>query len=291
MAGKTKVKAKAKAKTKAAAGKVKVQRHDTVRKEILAVRDQIEHGFVDYARLLAEAHEKEFFRKWGFETFDEYCIDELDTHYRKAMYMVDIWRTVETLKLNAKEVADLGWTKMKDLATVINKKNAASWMKKAAKMSTRELTEAVKKVRRKDVKGKDLPVITTMTLRLGQSEAEIINEALGQAKKLCESENEVVALEMICQDWMMERGASPERTDLGAHVKYLEAIYGVKITHKQVKQKAKPKASPKAEAKKAAGKKKVKDKGQAEEATSIDDLTSEEGSDKDLDDLLGLSED
>ncbi len=289
---KTKVKAKAKAKVKAAAGKVKVQRWDKVRKEILAIRDQIEHGFVDYARLLAEAHEKEFFRKWGFETFDAYCIEELDTHYRKAMYMVDIWKTVETLKLNAKEVAELGWTKMKDLATVITKKNAAGWMKKAAKMSTRELTEAVKKVRRKDTKGKDLPVITTMTLRMGQSEAEIVNEAIGQAKKLCESENEVVALEMICQDWMMERGAHPERTSLKAHVAYLEAVYGVKITHKDApKKKAKPKASPKAAAKKAAAKKKGKDKDKAEEAASIEDLTAEEGSDKELDELLGLEDD
>lgn len=289
---KTKAKVKAKAKTKATAGKVKKQRHDIVRKEILAVRDQIEHGFVDYARLLAEAQEKEFFRKWGFETFDEYCIQELDVHYRKAMYMVDIWRTVETLKLDKKEVADLGWTKMRDLATVITKKNAKGWIKKAKTMSTRELTEAVKKVRRKDTKGKDLPVITTMTIRMGTSEAEVINEALGQAKKLCESENEAVALEMICQDWMMERGAQPERVDLKSHIAYLEKIYGVKITSKAApKKKAKPKATPKAKAKKAAKGKKAKDKEKAEaEALDIDELTSGEGEDKDLDDLLGLED-
>ena len=288
---KQKVKAKAKAKKKAAPGKVKVQRHETVRKEIIAVKDQIEHGFVDYARLLAEAYHKEFFRKWGFETFDEYCIEELDTHYRKAMYMIDIIDKVDALKLSKKEVAALGWTKMKDLALVIDEKNVAQWMKKAKKMTSRELTQAVQTARRKDTKGKDIPVITTMTLRMGQSEADIITEALGQAKKLCESENDVVALEMICQDWMMEKGASPERSSLDSHVSYLEGVYGVKISYKEA---AKKKAEPKKKAaKKAAKKKAAKKKAKAkEEAVDKPEETAapETTEAQDLDDLLGLGD-
>jgi hypothetical protein len=46
-----------------------------------------------------------------------------------------------------------------------------------------------------------------------------------------------------------------------------------------------------AAAKKAAATKKGTDKVKAEEAASIEDLTAEEGSDKDLDELLGLGED
>jgi hypothetical protein len=260
-----------KQKAKAAASGQVTDRAAKVRKEILSARDNIEHGFIDLASLLSEAYHKDFHLQWGFETWEEYCNSELDTNYRKAMYLIDVWDKCKQYKLPKREVVKLGWTKMKDIAAVLTEKNAKQWLAKAKEMNTRELTEAVKTHRRKDLKGKDIPVMTTMTFRMSEAEASAITEALEQAKKLCESDNAVVALEMICQDWMMEKGATPERTDLKAHVAFLETAYGVKITHKKATKKQKEKAA----------KDKEKESKAAEGEETGDDLLAE----------LGLTED
>jgi hypothetical protein len=70
-----------------------------------------------------------------------------------------------------------------------------------------------------------------MLITMSESEGAIILEAIAEAKKITENDNTTLALEMICQDWMTDRGAIPEKTPLSHHVKYLEEQYGVKITY------------------------------------------------------------
>jgi hypothetical protein len=198
------------------------------------------------------------------------------------MYFVDIWDKVKEFNLDQKQVIGLGWTKMKDICSVMTKRNAAGWLKKAEQMTSRELAEAVKIVRRKDTKGgKDLPTITTMTLRMSESEANIITDAIEEAKKLTESDNAVVALEMICQDWAESQGATPARTSLEDRVSFIESTYGVKV-----KVTGKPKVEVKEEKKTTTAKDtKTKTKAKASgKAKGKDD----ESSDQDIDDLLGL---
>jgi hypothetical protein len=239
-------KTKAEVKT-AAEGKV-TARAAKVRKAILEKRDNIEHGFIDFAQLLSEAYHKEFHLQWGYETWEEYCNSELDVHYRKAMYYVDIWDKVKQLELPKKDVVKLGWTKMKDLAAVITEENAKEWMKKAKKMTSRELTEAVKKVRRKDTTGVDLPTMTTWSLKMTEAEVNVITEATETAKKMVGNDNTVTALELICQDWMLDKGVSPERTAIEDHIAFLENAYGGKVTYKPAKEvKKKTKAEKDAE--------------------------------------------
>jgi hypothetical protein len=262
-------------KTKVAAAKMK--RSELVRKQIKDCFEKIDESYITAAKLLNEAYHKEFFLEWGYEKFDEYCGAELEIHYRKAMYFVDIIDTVKKFDLDLKEVEAMGWSKMKEICTVINEKNAATWMKKAKDMSARELTEAVKMVRRKDTSQTDVPSITTMTLRMSEAEASIIMDALTEAKKICNSENTVVALGMICQDWMEAQGTTPNLATLESHVSLLEKVYGVKLT---------PVSQD--EAKKAAAKKKEK-KEVLKEAAKRDEAkkeAAEESGDLGIEDLL-----
>jgi len=159
-------------------------------------------------------------------------------------------------------------------------------------MTSRELTEAVKIIRKKDTAGATVPVVTTMTLRMSESESNIITEAIEEAKKLCESDNAVVALEMICQDWLADKGVTPERTSLDDFVTFLEATYNVKMTYKAKKKgkatKAEAKKVEKAAEKKAADRKNGKE-GKEEEA-SIEDLLGEEEGETNLEDVLDLED-
>lgn len=234
----TTVKSKSATETgKAVKSTVKQDRQEIVRDLIKIAKDNIETGYIDLCKLLSEAYHRSFFEEWGFEDFEAYCQEELDIKYRKAMYFVEIWDKVKSLKLDKRKVARLGWTKMKEIASVITAETAKEWMEKASKMTSRELTEAVKIVRKRDVTGVDVPTVTTMTLRMSESEANIITEAIEEAKKLTENENAVIALEMICQDWLADKGSAPERTNIDDLVAYMEEVYEVKVTYKKAKKK------------------------------------------------------
>jgi len=249
---------------------VKVERQALVRDLILETQKNIETGYIDLAKLLSEAYHKEFYTTWGFSTFEEYCVAELDVQYRKAMYFVEIWDKVKSLNLPQGKVAKLGWTKMKDIVAVISEENAKEWLEKAEKMSSRELTEAVKIVRLKDTKGTTVPVVTKMVLMMSEAEATIVLEAIEEAKKLCNSDNVVVALEMICQDWLADKGVQPERTTLERQIDYLERMYGVQLTVKAQKKKVSERESSGAKAAEVV-EKASKKKG----SSSIDDLLEE----------------
>jgi len=249
---KAKTKTQTKAKTAAAAGSVpesKLRREQVVRKAILEAKENIEHSYLDLASNLYEAYHREYYtEKWGYQSWEEYCTKELDQPYRKAMYLIEIWDKVKALKLPEKKVAALGWSKMKDLVAVLNAENAKDWMEKAKKMTSRELTEAVKIVRKSDKTGVDLPTITTMTFRMSESEASVITDAIEVAKRLCETENAVVALEMICQDWLEEKGQQPERAGLDDHIEFLQKVYGVSISYTADKKSKKSKKNEEGDA-------------------------------------------
>jgi hypothetical protein len=230
----------------AAAGKVQVaaskqERDELIRKQIVEADGALSENYLALSEGLYEAYHREYYKeKWGYATWEDYCNKELTTHYRKAMNLVEIWDKVKSLNLPHDKVVQLGWTKMKDIASVITEKNAKQWLAKAEKMTSRELTEAVRTVRKKDTSGTEVPTITTMTFRMSEAEASVITDAIEVAKRLCGSDNAVVALEMVCQDWMEAKGQQPERAKLEDTVKYLEAVYGVAITWKQVPKNKKP---------------------------------------------------
>jgi len=146
-----------------------------------------------------------------------------------------------------------------------------------------------------------------MSFKMGEAEANVITQALEEAKKLIDGSNPVLALEMICQDWMEEKGTVPERTSMEDHISYLERVYGVKVTYKAVSpaQKKKEKAAAKkieAEAAKRAAEKVLKGEGEGDKggagkgkgkAADIEDLLDGDdtgGDDEaaDINDLMGL---
>lgn len=272
-----------------------VPRAEVVRQAILEAHKAIEENYLAMAQLLSEAYHKDFYAEWGFKDFREYVETELDVHYRKAMYLVDIWDKVKQLGLSKAKVAKLGWTKMKDIASVVTAENQKEWLEKAEKMNSRELTEAVKVSRSADTsQAGPVPTITTMTFRLSEAEANIVTEALEEAKKLTETENVVVALEMICQDWLEAKGISPSRTNLEDRIKFMEAAYGVEITWK-AKSAETPEAAAEAKADKArkteakADKKAADRKAKGKEAPAPEEAPATGGG-QDINSLLGISE-
>lgn len=288
-----KQKAEAEAALAAGASTKTAPREETVRKEILEAQHHIESSYLDMAKLLSEAYHREYYATWGFKDFREYADAELGMNYRKAMYLSDIWDKVKSLGLSPAKVEKLGWTKMKDLAAVITAENAKEWMAKAEKMTSRELGEAVKTSRTPDKTAVGaVPHITTMKFVMGEAEANIITEALEEGKKLTSSENAVVALEMICQEWLESKGVAPQRSSLDDHIQYLQRVYGVDITwasktvEKEAEKDAEHVADLEGKAEGKAAKRKRKGKVQAE--PEGEDPAPAGANDQDINSILGM---
>ena len=229
---KTKTTTKAKSTQKTAAPP---KRAKEVKDKLLAASQAVESNYVELAALMSEAYHKEYYIAWGHDHFKDFCAAHLPMEYRKAMYFVDIWDTVKALNLNKNKVLKLGWTKMKDLASVMTKKNKEEWLAKADKMTTREVTEAVKNVKsRKSGTGTGIPTVITVSFKLNEDAARVVSEAIMAAKTLCgggtpDASTDALAIEMVCQDWLTDKGAVPEKTGLQDHIAYLESAYGVEL--------------------------------------------------------------
>jgi len=276
-------------KEKVTVGKTKgVTRANEVREKIAELNSGIEADFLDLASLLSEAYHKEFYLEWGFSSFEEYCTKELDTKYRKAMYFVEIWDKVKVLDLPSKKVKAIGWTKMKDLVSVASEENVDDLVEKAEKQSSREFTEVVKQLR---TPGESRVKITTMTFKMGETEAVVIADALAEAKKMVGMDNATLALEMICQEWLEMKGVSPERAKLVDMVAYIEKVYPVKITVEEVDEEEKLEDNKKVESKKEPKAKKKDEKKKEEDKDDLDDddfedeVLDEDDMDEEDDDL------
>lgn len=290
MATKQEQKGKAAVATEVGASTKAAPREQLVRDSILEKYKLIETGYVDLAQLMSEAYHREYYTKWGFKDFREFCDSELGMQYRKALYLVDIWDKVKSLNLSRAKVEKLGWTKMKDIAQVVTADNAKEWMDKAEKMTSRELQEAVKVSRSPDrTAGGVVPHITTMSLKMSEAETRVIMEALEEAKKLTNSDSSVVALEMICQDWLESKGVAPQRTSLEDHVAWMQDAYGVDMTWKSREAAVEAgEAEAKAEEVVAKAEKKARSrKKSGEDQVAPEDSTSPER-EQDINSLLGL---
>lgn len=220
--------AKVKTKNIVKALGVKGDRADDVRKKLLEAAMKIEHGYIDLALFAYEADKNEFYKKWGYSEFEEYAEKELHMKYRKLKYFIKIGKKVSDLNLPKEKLEQLGWSKVSAITAVLKNENAEEWIEKAETMSVRELVEAVKVTKQNDP-NTPVPKITTITLKLTEAIAGTILDAIETAKKLTESDNQALALEMICSDWLEAQDAIPVKTSLDQKIKYMEKVYDIKV--------------------------------------------------------------
>jgi len=289
MATKQKQEVKAKTKAKVSSGVAEKTPAQLVREQIQDAESGQSESSIDLSRLLYDAYHKEYYREWGFDTFEAYAEAELQVGYRKGQYLIGIWDKVKSLNLSVERVKKVGWTKMKDIAAVVTKDNQKELLEKSEKMTSREVTEMVKVMRVADpTQTAAIPKITTISIRMGESEAQTILSAIEEAKKLCGSDNQVLALEMVCQDWLTDKGAVPERSSLENLISYAEKVYGVylvpgtKEKKKAVSETAKKANEVVAQVEKDAVTKKSEPKPEPETSDAPAD------SDVDLNSLLGI---
>lgn len=130
-------------------------------------------------------------------TFKELCDQRFNIHYRKAMYLIDIYKHLVEQQIPWSEVKDLGWTKLSILCRTkaINNKNADKMVAKAAKMTVLQLEDSLKG-------GDSSSKPATITFKVHEDQKEAIREALEKGKKEFKTDVDTVVLHSLCQGYL-----------------------------------------------------------------------------------------
>jgi hypothetical protein len=147
--------------------------------------------------------------------------------YRKAAYLMRIYRTITDKKISWEQIAGCGWTKLKELLPILTPANASKWAEKAKGMSTVALTDHVKNALAKG-KGNDPDAasdnpVSTKTFKLHDDQKKVVMDAISDAKQKAGTEVDSVALELVCQDYL---GASKPINPVSVAKKHFKDVAG-----------------------------------------------------------------
>jgi hypothetical protein len=167
--------------------------------------DQSELTLFKLGAVLSRIQEEEWYKDQGFSTFREFIEDRHSFGYRKAMYQIAIYKDLVASGVPYSDVSSVKWSKLKEIASVINPDNVESWVKTANENGIDNLINLVKSYKaagKEDVTAQlsapPSEVISTMAFKVHSDQKENIQAALDKAKAEAKTDVNTVALEFIC---------------------------------------------------------------------------------------------
>lgn len=159
--------------------------------------------------VLARIHSERWYEDHG--DFKTYVQDVHGFSVSKAFYLVNIYKSVVELGLAWKDLKPVGWSKLKELAAIITKDNAAEWLARAAApdMTVLRLHALVKAARDGDggsgqglLGGGAGAASHKLAFKLHDDQAEIVKAAIDKAKGVSGTAHDSAAIEYIAQDFL-----------------------------------------------------------------------------------------
>ena len=182
---------------------------------------------------LAEQAEFTYFRLGGvlsviqsngwykpYASFHEFVESEHGISYRKATYWVAIYNHLADSKVPWEKVKDLGWTKLKEIASILTPENVDEWVKIASDNKTLQLMEIVANHKKAGtphaIEDQTSKVVTTLTFKVHEDQKAGIQMAIEKAKEAAGTTVNTVALESICMDYMASQTMKQKAQAMGA---------------------------------------------------------------------------
>lgn len=139
--------------------------------------------------------------------FRDFVQDKFGIHYRKAQYLINIYDDLLEADVPWDKVSGLGWTKLKELASILNPDNVDEWVAKANSMTTLNLKAAIKAFNAGELStdgttDPDTAGVSTITFTVHPDQKETIKQAIEQALEEAQTEFKGVALEAICMNYL-----------------------------------------------------------------------------------------
>lgn len=160
--------------------------------------------------VLARIHGERWYD--GRADFKSYVQEVHGFGVSKAFYLVNIYNAVVGLGLSWKDLKPVGWSKLKELAPILTKDNAAEWLARAADpaMTVLKLHALVKAARDggpgqgplADGGAGEGAAGHKLAFRLHDGQAGIVKAALDKAKGVAGTAHDGAAIEYIAQDFL-----------------------------------------------------------------------------------------
>jgi len=137
---------------------------------------------------LARVQENKWWKDEDYESFNAYCDDLFSGGYRKAMYLITIYKNLVEKEIPWDSVKDIGWSKLKELLQVITKDNVEDWAAKAKSMTLVQLGQYVKDyLASQKEEGAGAPTgdsgtMSTLAFRLFKDQRDIVEATLETVK-------------------------------------------------------------------------------------------------------------
>ena len=184
---------------------------------VKTLSEDIEFSYFKVGGILNRINEEGWYAEDGFAKFSDFVEATFGIKRTKAMYLINIYNGLLTSGVAWEDVKGVGWAKLKEIVSVLTKKNVKGWVKKANDMTVLQLTEYVKQHKAGEGGGSDadgdsgVPTVSSMTFKLHGDQKEVVIGALDKAKTESKTEHNNVALESICMDYLA--GPSAPTTD------------------------------------------------------------------------------
>lgn len=140
--------------------------------------------------------------KGGFALYTE---TELGIHYRKCMYLIDIYSVWNKYGLDKQWISDHGWSKALLVAKNVDEENADALMGAAEEQSVADLRETIKEsFSKKGADNREIVKKMTFKFRLMEEPASLITDYLEMAMKQLGLDRPEQAFEHIVTEWATE---------------------------------------------------------------------------------------
>jgi hypothetical protein len=151
-----------------------------------------------------------------FPDFNTFVAQKYGFQGRKSAYLMQIYTDLVSKQIPWDTVKHLGWTKLKELSTILTPENVEEWMVKVEGLTTLDIIALVKAqgAAPGETSAKTSDDVVKMTFKLKGDQAEIVQAALAKCKGEAGTDYDNVALEMICAGYVAGTvgGSTPAAT-------------------------------------------------------------------------------
>lgn len=140
----------------------------------------------------------------GKRGFADYMLKELNIQYRKGMYLIEIYETARKLNLDESLLAQIGWSKMKEITGKLDAANAEELLTFARDHTREELVQHVRTSYVKAGEATDDPgrvLKTRLTFNLFADQVDTVQRALSAASAQIDNPTPETALLLIAAEW------------------------------------------------------------------------------------------
>jgi hypothetical protein len=191
--------------------KIETTQKDALFDEIRTLLDGVDQNYFQVGGYLDRISKEGNWNTDLYDSFREAVEAETGVHYRKAMYLMNIYNSIVEAEIPWSKIEMLAWSKLKEVADILTLDNVDEWVAKImgppelTVMQIHELVKAFKLgslEKDENVLEETPSTVTSISFKVHKDQKENIQLAIDKAMAEAETEFAGVALDAICMNYL-----------------------------------------------------------------------------------------